>query len=80
MFAGIPAEELAAIPDSIADAIKEPVFMQVSEELGLDYELVRSVGEAVLSGMRPGNGCSVGKGRLHGRRWMRNCFQRSGRP
>ena len=48
MFAGIPVEELAAIPDSIADEIKEPVFMQVSEELGLDYELVRSVGEAVL--------------------------------
>lgn len=45
MFAGIPVEELAAIPDSIADEIKEPVFMQVSEELGLDYELVRSVGK-----------------------------------
>lgn len=48
MFADISVEELTAIPNHIADKIKAPVFMQVSEELGLDYELVRCVGEAIL--------------------------------
>lgn len=48
MFAGISEKELGAIPDNIADRLKEPVFKQVSEELGLDYELVRRIGESVL--------------------------------
>lgn len=48
MFAGIPASELAAIPDDVEEALREPVFVQVSEELQLDYELVHRIGEAVL--------------------------------
>lgn len=48
MFAGIQAEELAAIPEHTADTLKKPVFLQVSEELGLDYDLVQNIGNAVL--------------------------------
>lgn len=48
MFAGIPAEELVKIPDTAKDAFREPVYMKVSEELQIDYNLVRQIGEAVL--------------------------------
>ena len=48
MFAGIPAEELAGIPDTAKDAFREPVYLKVSEELQMDYSLVRQIGEAVL--------------------------------
>lgn len=48
MFAGIPAEELAGIPDTAKDAFLEPVYLKVSEELQMDYSLVRQIGEAVL--------------------------------
>lgn len=48
MFAGISPDELTTIPSDIADTLKKPVFLQVSEELGLDYELVQKIGNAVL--------------------------------
>ena len=48
MFAGIPAKELAKIPDAAKDAAREPIYMKVSEELQIDYNLVKRIGEAVL--------------------------------
>lgn len=48
MFAGIPAKELVAIPDTVKDSLREPVYQQVSEELQIDYDLVCKIGEAVL--------------------------------
>lgn len=48
VFAGIPAEKLAEIPDGAKDAFREPVYMKVSEELQMEYSLVRQIGEAVL--------------------------------
>lgn len=47
MFAGVSAEELVRIPD-ISEQIRRPVFLQVSEELGIEYGLVQKIGDAVL--------------------------------
>ena len=48
MFAGIPASELTKIPIESVQASRNPVYVQVSEELQIDYELVQRVGDAVL--------------------------------
>lgn len=48
MFAGISAQELATIPENVQETLREPVFVQVAEELQMDYELVHRIGEAVL--------------------------------
>lgn len=48
MFAGISVEELTAIPDTVKDSLRKPVYQQVAEELQVDYDLVCKIGEAVL--------------------------------
>lgn len=48
MFAGISVKELTAIPDTIKDSLRKPVYQQVSEELQIEYDLVYKIGEAVL--------------------------------
>lgn len=48
MFAGIQASELSEIPAEVAGQIRHPVYQQVAEELDLDYEMVRRIGDAVL--------------------------------
>ena len=40
MFAGISVEELTAIPDTVKDSLRKPVYQQVAEELQVDYDLV----------------------------------------
>lgn len=67
MFAGVTPGELTEIPDSVSDELRNPVFVQVAEELGLDYELVSRVGEAVLK--REGQVCVQRKKR--GLAWNR---------
>lgn len=48
MFAGIKATELAEIPAKATQQTRHPVYHQVAEELGLDYDLVQRIGDAVL--------------------------------
>lgn len=48
MFAEIPVSELIKIPAESIQAFRNPVYVQVAEELQIDYELVQRVGEAVL--------------------------------
>lgn len=48
MFAGISVEELTAIPDTVKDSLRKPVYQQVAEELQVDYDLVCKIGEAIL--------------------------------
>lgn len=48
MFAGIPAKELAAIPDTVNHSLRNPVYQQVAEELQIEYDLVYRIGEVVL--------------------------------
>ena len=48
MFAGIPASELTKIPIESVRVFRNPVYVQVAEELQIDYKLVQRVGDAVL--------------------------------
>lgn len=48
MFAGIKATELVEIPAEVIQQTRHPVYHQVAEELGLDYDLVQRIGDAVL--------------------------------